>query len=99
MAAMATYAAPPPPPPPMGYRPRTSGLAVAALVCALVGGCGIGSVLAIIFAFMALGAIRRDPYLGGRGLAIAGLVIRLVGPVLLGGVFILAFGVRPIGNG
>ncbi len=74
--------APPPPgtglqQPRQGVPRRTSGLAIASLVCS------IGSFLFIPFGFipgiicghMAAKRIRREPGLGGRGLAKAGLII------------------------
>jgi hypothetical protein len=66
---------------------RTSGMAVAALVCGI---CGlvlpwIGfllSVLAIIFGGVGMAQTSRDPSLGGRGMAIGGLVCGIVAIVL-----------------
>jgi hypothetical protein len=85
-----TYApqasAPPGYPPPMyppaaGYRPAsTSGLAIASLVLSLVGGCGIGSVLAIILGNRAKREIRYSHgALTGEGMATAGVIIGWVG--------------------
>lgn len=59
---------------------RTSGLAVASLVLGIIWFLGIGSLLAVVFAFISLRRIgRADGALGGRGLAIAGLVLGFVG--------------------
>ena len=55
----------------------TSGLAVASFVLAIVWLCGVGSVLAIILGFIALGSIRGTAK-SGKGLAIAGIVIGFV---------------------
>jgi uncharacterized protein DUF4190 len=74
-----------PPPPPGGYGypppPRAAGtntMAIVSLVCSLFGWiCIIGSILGIIFGFMALGQIRQSGQ-GGRGMAIAGIVIGAV---------------------
>jgi hypothetical protein len=84
---------PPPPvpgyPPPLGggYPPAAAGtntMAIASLVCSLLGWlCGIGPILGIIFGILALGKIKETGE-GGRGLAIAGIAI--------GGVLI-AFGI------
>ncbi len=67
----------------------TNGLAIAALVLSLFWLCGLGSLLAVIFGFVALGQIKR---LGGsgRGLAIAGIAIGFVGliAVVVVGVFL-----------
>jgi len=73
-----------------GYVPvqRTNGLAVASLVCSLVWLGGLGSILAIIFGFVARAQIKRS--IGGvdggegaqgNGLAIAGIIIGFVGLV------------------
>lgn len=58
------------------------GLAVASLVCGIVWAYWITSILAIIFAAVALGKIKREG-LRGRGLAVAGLVLGLVWMALL----------------
>jgi hypothetical protein len=66
---------------------RTSGMAVAALVCGI---CGLVipylgfllALLGIIFGGVAMGQTGREPNLGGRGMAIAGLVCGIVGIVL-----------------
>ena len=50
---------------------RTSGLAITALVLGIIG----FSIFAIIFGGVALGQIRKNPNLTGRGMAIAGLVL------------------------
>ena len=72
--------APPPPPagPPMLGR-QTSSLAVALLVCGLLGWTllpAIASIAAIITGHMARAEIRRNPdTMDGDGLAVAGLVL------------------------
>ncbi|MEJ7649002.1 MAG: DUF4190 domain-containing protein [Nakamurella sp.] len=58
------------------------GLAVASLVCGIVWVYWITSILAIIFAAVALGKIKREG-LRGKGLAIAGLVLGIVWMALL----------------
>ncbi|HEX8995541.1 MAG TPA: DUF4190 domain-containing protein [Ktedonobacterales bacterium] len=69
--------APPQQPYPMGYAPPmgpgpTSGMAIASLVCSLL---GIGLV-GVILGHLALNEIKRtNGYTQGRGLAIAGLII------------------------
>lgn len=66
---------------------RTSGLAIASLVCGILSlvlfwipwlGFLLG-IVAIIFGGVATSQIRRDPDLGGRGMAIAGLVCGIIG--------------------
>ena len=78
------YSPPPgagyPPPPGPGYPQAagTNGMAIASLVCSLLGWlCGIGPVLGIIFGVLALGKIKQTGE-GGRGLAIAGIAIGAV---------------------
>ncbi len=86
------YAGGPGGPPPGGYpyasggfRPnlataKYSGLAIASLVLSIVWLGGIGAILAVIFAIMALNRVTASRgQLRGRGLAIAGLVIGIVG--------------------
>ncbi len=59
--------------------PTTNGLAIASLVLSIVSLLGLGSILAIIFGFVARGQIARS---GGRqkggGLALAGIIIGFV---------------------
>lgn len=93
--ASLSHLLPPPPPPPQYLPPtppafqtypvateappRTSGLAIAALVMGL---CNfvpflnfVSWILALVFGHVALSQMKRDPALEGRGMAIAGLVI------------------------
>jgi hypothetical protein len=74
---------PPPPPPPPRYTPApsvpTSGLAIASLILG-IGGLTLlplfGSILALIFGYMARNDIRQRPdKVTGEGLAIAGIVM------------------------
>lgn len=89
------YGAPPPeyaPPPqyapypqyaPAGMAPalRTNGLAIASLVCGILGLCtGIVSIVAVIFGHISLGQIKRSGNMEqGRGMAIAGLILGYIG--------------------
>jgi uncharacterized membrane protein len=60
--------------------PKVSGMAVASLVCGIVWGYWITSILAVIFAAVALRQIREsNGWRTGRGMAIAGLVLGLIG--------------------
>jgi hypothetical protein len=85
-------AAPPPGPPPYGvgvpappfhtpyqpaYHPQTTnGLAIASLVLSLVGLFFIGSILGIVFGFVARSQIRQSNGMQkGNGLALAGIII------------------------
>lgn len=80
------------PPPPGAAYPQavgTNGMAIASLVCSLLGWiCGIGPILGIIFGILALSKIKQTGQ-GGRGLAIAGIAIGAVLTVfgIIGGIF------------
>src|SRR5580693_3611048 len=98
-----------PPPPPGGYgypsspedgygypprRAGMNGMAIASLVCSLLGWlCGIGPILGIIFGVLALNKIKETGQ-GGRGLAIAGIAIGAVLIVfgIIGGILSLVSG-------
>jgi hypothetical protein len=91
-------------PPPYGAPPRygypapprpagTNGFAVASLVLSIFWLLWFGSLLAVIFSFVAFQQIRASGELQrGRGLAIAGLVIGLIG------LFALAITILVIAN-
>jgi len=69
-----------------GYVPvkRTNGLAIASLVCSLVWLGGLGSILAVIFGFIARSQIKKsEGGVQGNGLAIAGIIVGLAGVVIL----------------
>jgi hypothetical protein len=79
-----------PPPPGYGQQPpgygqppvgqSTNGLAIASLVLGIVWVLGIGSILAVIFGFVARKQIRESGgRQGGGGMAIAGIVLGFVG--------------------
>ena len=69
---------------------KTNGLAVASLVCSIVWLGGVGSLLAVIFGFIARSQIRRaHDDQQGSGLALAGIIIGFVGLVTLG--LVIAF--------
>jgi hypothetical protein len=68
----------PPGAPPHVVVQRTNGLAVASLVLGILWLCWIGSVLALIFGYVALGQIKSQ-HEAGRGLAIAGIVLGWIG--------------------
>ena len=66
------------PGPPVGYAvaPRTSGYAIASLVCAIAGGSIVGLAGGIIFGYMALDEIKRSgDVVQGKGMALAGIWI------------------------
>jgi len=60
--------------------PQASGFAIASLVLGILWLYWIGSILALVFGYLARGEIRRDPQrVGGRGMATAGIVLGWVG--------------------
>ncbi len=77
--------------PPVGYPyappPRTNGLAIASLVLGILWLYWIGSVLALVFGYVARKQIRERGEAGG-GMATAGIVLGWIGV----GVFVLAIG-------
>ncbi len=60
---------------------KKKGLAIASLVCAIIGGyISTISIVAIVFGHVALNKIKKDPSVyNGRGLAIAGLILGYLG--------------------
>ena len=83
-----------PPPSAYGYTPyapaqSTNGLAIASMVLGILWIYWIGSVLALIFGFIALSQIRERNQ-AGRGMAIAGIVLGFVGIGMLLLVIIVA---------
>jgi hypothetical protein len=84
---------PPPGPPPAyggagyGYTPYTAttgtnGFAVASLVLGILWIYWIGSILALIFGYVALSQIKERNQ-GGKGLAVAGIVLGWIGIAFL----------------
>lgn len=57
---------------------RTNGMAIASLVLGIVWVWWLGSILAVIFGYVALGQIKQRNE-GGRGMAIAGIILGFVG--------------------
>ena len=81
---------PPPgqyPPPQYGappFQPKTNGLAVASLVLGILWVCSLGSILAVIFGYMAMKQIDESQGREtGRGLALAGVVLGWIGVAFL----------------
>jgi hypothetical protein len=65
---------------PVKPNPSTSGMAIASLVLGIIWIYWIGSILALVFGYIARRKIDRNPsLLGGRGMAIAGIVLGWVG--------------------
>jgi hypothetical protein len=79
------------PPPPTTSLPKTSGLAIAALILSIFSFMCLpilGAALAIVFGLLARGEIKRSQgKLGGRGMALAGIILGFANMVIL---FILA---------
>ncbi len=70
---------PPAHPPPQYWSPPTNGFAIASLVCGIIG-MGVGSILALVFGYVAKRQIDESNGMeGGRGLAIAGIVLGWIG--------------------
>ena len=67
----------------------TNGWAIASLVTGIVG----FFPLALIFGYVALSQIKKDPSIGGRGFAVAGVVLGWipVGFALLAILFVVSF--------
>lgn len=94
------YAPPPAYPPPHvaygppypGYPPpaATNGFAIASLVLGLLWVYWIGSILALVFGYVALRQIKQRNE-SGRGMAIAGVVLGWVGVVMLPLVVLVVF--------
>ncbi len=69
-----------------GYVPvrKTNGLAIASLVCSLIWLGGLGSILAILFGFIARAQIKKsEGPVEGSGLALAGIIVGFVGLVAM----------------
>ena len=81
---------PPPDPatlaaPPLPEGPKTSGLAIASLICGIAGlcTCGLGGLVGLVLSLVAMGRIRRSRgELGGRGIALAGLIVSIIAGAL-----------------
>ncbi|MPZ51372.1 MAG: DUF4190 domain-containing protein [Acidimicrobiia bacterium] len=63
-----------------GVPTTTNGFAIASLVLGIVWAMGIGSILALVFGYVAKGQIDQSPGdQTGRGMAIAGIVLGWIG--------------------
>jgi hypothetical protein len=72
----------------------TNGFSIAALVLGIVWLYGVGSILALVFGYVALGQVKRRGG-AGRGMAIAGVVLGWVG---IAGLILVVVIVFAIGN-
>ncbi len=84
--AQAPYGGYPPTQPPHAYAPvdnrATNGMAIASMILGIVWIYWIGSVLALIFGYIALSQIKQRNE-SGRGMALAGVVLGWVGVGIL----------------
>ena len=74
---------------PMPASTGTNGMSIAALVLGILWIYGIGSILSLVFGYISLGQIKRDPRQKGKGMAIAGVVLGWVG--IVGAIIVIAF--------
>lgn len=73
---------------------ETNGFAIASLVLGIVWIMGVGSILALVFGYIAKGQIAAsDGAQGGHGLAIAGIVLGWVGV----GIVLVGFAMMALG--
>jgi Domain of unknown function (DUF4190) len=89
---------PPPGYPPYGYGgypppQRTNGMAIASMVLGILWLYWIGSVLALVFGYLARTQIRERGE-SGAGMAVAGIVLGWIGVGLFGLVVLIAVGAR-----
>lgn len=80
---------------PMGYAPvpKTNGLAIASLVCSLLGlvTCAGTSILGVIFGHLAKSQIKQSGE-EGEGMALAGLIVGYIGLAIFGLIALFYFG-------
>lgn len=94
LAMPGTSSQPPPAP------TKTNGLAIASLVLGIVWLYGVGSLLALIFGFIAKKRVdQSEGREKGRGMAIAGIVLGFVGIAVVILVVVLVSQVQTISNG
>ena len=65
--------------------PKTSGMAIASLVCGILGFCtaGIGGLVGLVLGIVAIAKINAsNGALGGRGLSVAGIIVSALGLVV-----------------
>ncbi|CAM5730826.1 hypothetical protein MAUB1S_02430 [Mycolicibacterium aubagnense] len=80
---------------PMGYAPvpKTNGLAIASLVCSLLGlaTCAATSILGVIFGHLAKSQIKQSGE-EGEGMALAGLIVGYIGLAIFALIALFYFG-------
>jgi len=67
--------------------PRTSGLAIGALICSLIFCCPVTTILGILLGLIAMVTIGRDPLKKGRGLAILAILLGVIFTIGQGGAY------------
>jgi hypothetical protein len=82
---------------PLPMSSGTNGMSIAALVLGILWIYGVGSILSLIFGYISLGQIKRDPRQKGKGMAIAGVVLGWVG--IVGAIIVIALIVYAAQNG
>jgi heme/copper-type cytochrome/quinol oxidase subunit 2 len=86
-------------PPPYAYGPQwaqqagTNGMAIASMVLGILWIYWVGSVLALIFGYVARSQLKRRPQQGG-GMAVAGIVLGWIGVAVLIIVIVVAVSVN-----
>ena len=88
--------------PPVAAQSKTSGLAIAALVCGLGGLCtfGLGGIAGLILGIAAIVKVKRSGgQLKGKGLAIGGIIVGILSVLLWGVVVVGAVGLLLLQGG
>ncbi len=69
---------------PYGQAPKTNGMAIASLVLGILWICSVGSILAVVFGYMAKNQIKESGGMEqGDGMAMAGIVLGWIGIAFL----------------
>jgi hypothetical protein len=76
--------------PPAPPTRSTNGFAIASMVLGIVWVFYLGSILALVFGYIALSQIKGNPQQGGRGMAVAGVVLGWIGVSILALTILLA---------
>jgi hypothetical protein len=89
------------PPGPPVYQAKTNGLAITSMILGILGffTCGVTSILALIFGYVANGQIKRTGE-NGQGMALAGIILGwiLTGLWILYWILVLAGAIASFGN-
>lgn len=80
---------------PVASAPKPNGLAIASMVCGIIWIYWIGSILALVFGYVAKSQIDRSAgRQSGRGMAIAGIVLGWIGVAMLAVIIVVAVAFR-----